>query len=47
MQEDDVLDVMKKINKNQKRIMFAYKNNPLLGLITNGDVRKYLIKMVV
>lgn len=43
-EEDNILDVMKKINKNPQGAMFVCKNNQLLGSVTDGDIRRYLIK---
>lgn len=43
-EEDNILDVMRKINKNPQGAMFVCKNNQLIGSITDGDIRRYLIK---
>lgn len=42
-EEDNVLEVMKKINKNPQGAMFVCKKNQLLGAITDGDIRRHLI----
>ncbi len=40
-----IRDVMRKISFNKKRIIFVLNNNKkLLGVLTDGDVRRYLLK---
>lgn len=43
-EEDNILDVMKKINDNSQKEMYIVKNDQLVGSITDGDIRRYLIK---
>ena len=41
----NIRDVMKKISLNKKRFVFVLNNkNKLLGVLTDGDVRRYLLK---
>lgn len=42
-ENDNILDVMKKINKNPQGAMFVCKEERLLGAITDGDIRRHLI----
>lgn len=42
-EEDNILDVMKKINKNPQGAMFVCKEDKLVGAITDGDIRRHLI----
>ena len=36
--------ILKKINKNQNGIVFVTYKNKLLGSITDGDIRRHIIK---
>ena len=41
----NIREVMKQISLNKKRIIFVLNNkNKLLGVLTDGDVRRYLSK---
>lgn len=42
-EEDNILDVMRKINKNPQGAMFVCREHQLLGSITDGDIRRHLI----
>ncbi len=40
-----VREAMKKINKNQRKIVFVVDNNDILvGTVSDGDIRRYLMK---
>ena len=36
--------ILEKINKNQNGIIFVKSENKLLGSITDGDIRRYILK---
>ena len=38
-----LIDVLKVIEKNQKSIAFVCRENKLFGLVTDGDIRRYMI----
>lgn len=40
---EPILDVLKKIDKNGKGIVFICDNNKLLASVTDGDIRRYII----
>ena len=41
----NIKDVMRQISINKKRIVFVVnKNKKVLGTLTDGDVRRYLLK---
>lgn len=42
--EKTILEVMKVINHNGKGIVFVCQNKVLLGVITDGDIRRYILK---
>ena len=39
-----IKDAMININKNKTGIVFITKNKFILGLVTDGDIRRHLIK---
>lgn len=43
-EENTVLDVMKTIDKNTKGIAFVCINKRLLAVVTDGDIRRYILK---
>ncbi len=43
-EEDSVLEVMKVIDNNSKGIAFICKNERLLAVVTDGDIRRYVLK---
>ena len=42
-ENDYILDVLKKIDKSGKGIVFICDNNKLLASVTDGDIRRYII----
>ncbi len=44
-EEDSVLDVMRVIDNNAKGIAFVCKNDKLLAVVTDGDIRRYILRM--
>ena len=42
--DKSLLDVLKKLNLSAKRFVFVLKDTKISGLITDGDVRRALIK---
>ncbi len=42
-ENEPILDVLKKIDKNGKGIVFICDNNKLLASVTDGDIRRYII----
>lgn len=43
-EEKTVLEVMKVIDNNAKGIAFICKDDQLLGVVTDGDIRRYILK---
>lgn len=43
-EENSVLEVMKAIDHNAKGIAFICKNERLLAVVTDGDIRRYILK---
>jgi dTDP-glucose pyrophosphorylase len=43
-EEDSVLEVMRAIDNNAKGIAFVCKNERLLAVVTDGDIRRYILK---
>lgn len=43
-EENSVIDVMKAIDKNTKGIVFLCKNRKLLAVVTDGDIRRFILK---
>lgn len=43
-EENTVLEVMKVIDRNAKGIAFVCKNEKLLAVVTDGDIRRYILK---
>lgn len=43
-EEDSVISVMKQINNNSKGVAFLCKNGILFGVITDGDIRRHILK---
>jgi Nucleoside-diphosphate-sugar pyrophosphorylase involved in lipopolysaccharide biosynthesis/translation initiation factor 2B, gamma/epsilon subunits (eIF-2Bgamma/eIF-2Bepsilon) len=39
-----VLDAMKKIGQNTRGVLFATRNNKLVGVMTDGDIRRYILE---
>lgn len=44
-EEDSLLEVMKVIDNNCKGIVFICNNGKLLAVVTDGDIRRYILKM--
>lgn len=42
--ENSVIEVMKVIDKNAKGIAFVCEKERLLGVVTDGDIRRYILK---
>ncbi len=43
-EESSVLDVMRTIDNNAKGIAFVCKNERLLAVVTDGDIRRYILR---
>ena len=43
-EEQTVLDVMRVIDKNAKGIAFVCKDNELLAVVTDGDIRRFILR---
>jgi dTDP-glucose pyrophosphorylase len=43
-EEDSVLEVMRVIDNNSRGIAFVCKNERLLAVVTDGDIRRYILK---
>ena len=41
---DPIIDVIKVIDKNSKGIAFVCNENQLLAVVTDGDIRRYILK---
>lgn len=41
---DTILDVMKRINTNAQKIAYVCNNQELVGTVSDGDIRRYIIK---
>ena len=39
-----ILEAMEVINKNAKGLVFICEENKLLGVATDGDIRRYILK---
>lgn len=44
MEDSTVLEVMKRIDKNAKGIAFLCRNDQLVATVTDGDIRRYILK---
>lgn len=42
--ECSILEAMKKIDQNSKGIIYVYDNSVLEGVLTDGDIRRYILK---
>ena len=40
----EILEVLKKIDENSKGIVYVCDHDVLVGVITDGDVRRYILK---
>lgn len=43
-EENSVIEVMKAIDNNAKKTAFICENNRLLAVVTDGDIRRYILK---
>lgn len=43
-EEEDILTALRKLNDTAKKVLFVVKNGMLLGTITDGDIRRYILK---
>ena len=43
-EDDSVIEVMKVIDKNAKGIAFICEKERLLAVVTDGDIRRYILK---
>ena len=43
-QEMSILDAMKQLDKSSKKILFVHENGKLLASVTDGDIRRWILK---
>jgi len=43
-EDNSVIEVMKAIDQNAKGIAFICENEKLLAVVTDGDIRRYILK---
>ncbi len=41
---DSIKDALKKLDKNEEKVLLVIKDNKLLGTITDGDIRRYVLR---
>ena len=43
-EDKTILDAMKQLDKNAKKVLFVHENGRLLASVTDGDIRRWMLK---
>ncbi|WP_297210941.1 MULTISPECIES: sugar phosphate nucleotidyltransferase [Thermodesulfovibrio] len=43
-EDEDILTALRKLNDTAKKVLFVVRNGTLLGTITDGDIRRHILK---